>query len=224
MTFLEKSRPFPDTEIKAHHAYSLTISLGARMARLNLRLLKPVISQSTIRLLCWGSLLVSTHLAQGFGQSTNVAAHPYMGWSRFSSQTQSSGFLTQTNIEAQSDALSSSVLEERHGFTYINIDDGWQKGYDSGGRPTPNSSLFSDIASLITHIHQNGQKAGIYWRPGIAQEVVQSNPLIAGSTHSVKDILAAPNAPGNAFAASDPATSLSNLKIDFQYIGSPALH
>ena len=137
-----------------------------------------------------------------------------MGWSSFSSQTQSSGFLNQTNIEAQSDALSSSVLEE-HGFTYINIDDGWQKGYDSNGRPTPNSSLFSDIAGLITHIHQNGQKAGIYWRPGIAREVVQSNPLISGSSHSVKDILAVPNAPGNAFAASDPTSSLSNLKIDF---------
>ena len=186
------------------------------MSRLIFLLLKQIniTRPAAIRLLCWGSLLVSTHLAQSLGQSTSVAAHPYMGWSSFSSQTQSSGFLNQTNIEAQSDALSSSVLEE-HGFTYINIDDGWQKGYDSNGRPTPNSSLFSDMAGLITHIHQNGQKAGIYWRPGIAREVVQSNPLISGSSHSVKDILAVPNAPGNAFAASDPTTSLSNLKIDF---------
>jgi len=158
--------------------------------------------------------MAATHLTHCFGQSTSVAAHPYMGWSSYSSQTQSSGFLTQANIEAQSDALSSSVLEE-HGFTYINIDDGWQMGYDSNGRPKPNSSLFTDMAGLITHIHQNGQKAGIYWRPGVAQEVVQANPLIAGSSHSIKDILAVPNAPGNAFAASDPTTSLSNLKIDF---------
>jgi alpha-galactosidase len=167
-----------------------------------------------MRSLCWGLLLATTALPQALGQSTNVAAHPYMGWSSFSSQTQSSGFLTQTNIEAQSDALSSSVLEE-HGFTYINIDDGWQKGYDSSGRPTPNSALFQDIAGLITHIHQNGQKAGICWRPGVAQEIVQSNPLISGSTHHVKDILAVPNAPGNAYAASDPTTALTNYKIDF---------
>src|SRR5580698_2598502 len=179
------------------------------MSRVSLRLLQQVhiMSGAVIRLFCWVSLLAATNLVQGFGQSSNVGTHPYMGWSSFSSQTQSSGFLNQANIEAQSDALSSSVLEE-HGFTYINIDDGWQKGYDSNGRPTPNSSLFSDMAALITHIHQNGQKAGIYWRPGIAREVVQSNPLISGSSHSVKDILAVPNAPGNAFAASEPTTSL----------------
>ena len=186
------------------------------MSRLSFRFLKQVrvLSWSAIRLFCWGSLLATTNLAQGLGQSTNVAAHPYMGWSSFSSQIQSSGFLNQANIEAQSDALNSSVLEE-HGFTYINIDDGWQKGYDSSGRPTPNPSLFPDISGLISHIHQNGQKAGIYWRPGIAREVVLSNPLISGSTRYVKDILVVPNAPGNAFAASDSTTTLSNFGIDF---------
>ena len=167
------------------------------MSTNSFRLLKQVHLQSrpAIRLLCWASLLATTNLSLGFGQSTNVAAHPYLGWSSFSSQTQSSGFLNQANIEAQSDALRSSVLQE-HGFTYINIDDGWQQGYDSSGRPTPNSALFSDISGLISHIHQNGQKAGIYWRPGLAREVVLSNPPISGGTGYVKDILAVPNAPG----------------------------
>ena len=173
-----------------------------------------VVRRSAVRLFSWLLLLATTNLPLAFGQSTNVAEHPYLGWSSFSSQAQSSNFLNQTNIEAQSDALTSSVLEE-HGFTYINIDDGWQKGYDSSGRPTPNPALFTDIAGLITHIHQNGQKAGIYWRPGIAQEVLQSNPLISGSTRYVKDILAVPQAPGNVFAASDATTALSNYKIDF---------
>ncbi len=158
--------------------------------------------------------MATTNLTLGFAQSTTVAEHPYMGWSSFSSQTQSSSFLNQTNIEAQSDALSSSILQE-HGFTYINIDDGWQKGYDSSGRPTPDPTLFPDISGLISHIHQNGQKAGIYWRTGIAREVVQANPLISGSTRYVQNILAVPNAPGNAFAASDSTASLSNFKIDF---------
>jgi hypothetical protein len=182
--------------------------LGKQLRLLNL---------SAIKLLCCGLLLLIT--ARGFGQSSNVAERPYMGWSSFSSQTQSSSFLNQANITAQSDALNSSVLQE-HGFTYINIDEGWHKGYDANGRPNPNSSLFSDISALITHIHQNGQKAGIYWRPGIAREVVLSNPLILGSTHYVKDILAVPNAPGNAFAASDSSASLSNFKIDFSAPGA----
>ncbi|WP_176441569.1 alpha-galactosidase [Granulicella rosea] len=154
-----------------------------------------------------------------WGQSSSVAAHPYLGWSSSSSQSQSSGFLTQANLQAQSDALNTSALED-HGFTYINIDDGWQSGYDSNGRPTPNAALFTDIAGLITHIHQNGQKAGIYWRPGVASEVVQSNPLIAGSTHHINDILASPKAAGNAFAASDETSSLSNYKIDFTHAGA----
>jgi hypothetical protein len=186
------------------------------MSKLNFRTLKQghVQIQSASRLFCWGLLLATLHLAQGVAQSTGVAQLPYLGWSSFSSQTLSSGFLNQANIEAQSDALSSSVLKE-HGFTYINIDDGWQQGYDSNGRPTANSSLFPDISALIAHIHQNGQKAGISWRPGIAREVVLSDPLISGSTQYVKDALAVPNAPGNAYAATDALTSLSNYKIDF---------
>ncbi|MBB5062327.1 hypothetical protein [Granulicella mallensis] len=84
-----------------------------------------VANRFRIKLFCWASLLVTTALPQALGQSTNVAAFPYLGWSSFSLQTQSSGFLSQTNIEAQSDALRSSVLQE-HGFTYINIVDGFQ--------------------------------------------------------------------------------------------------
>ena len=199
-----------------HHSCTAEVLLGGRMSKVSFLSGRPVrvVSQPAVRLFCWVTLLATTNFFQGFGQSTSVAAHPYLGWSSFSSQTQSSGFLTQADIEAQSDALDSSVLEE-HGFTYINIDDGWQKGYDSSGRPTPNPALFTDIAGLISHIHQNGQKAGIYWRPGIAREVLQSYPLISGSTQYVKNILAVPNAPGNTFAASDATSALSNYKIDF---------
>ena len=157
VTFVQAPRPFLVPKIKSASRLHSRASLGASMSTNSFRRLKQVRvqSRSAIRLFCWASLLAITNLPLGFGQSTNVAAHPYLGWSSFSSQTQSSGFLNQTNIEAQSDALNSSVLQE-HGFTYINIDDGWQKGYDTSGRTTPNASLFPDISSLINHIHQNG--------------------------------------------------------------------
>jgi alpha-galactosidase len=77
----------------------------------------------------------------GRAQSTGVAERPYLGWSSFSQQTISNNFLTQTNIQAQSDALLSSGLQS-HGFTYINIDSGWQGSFDSNGRPTPNTGSF----------------------------------------------------------------------------------
>src|SRR5580698_1655772 len=110
-------------------------------------------------------ILLGTSIA-GHAQSAGVAERPYLGWSSFSQQTISNNFLTQANIQAQSDALLSSGLQS-HGFTYINIDSGWQEGFDSNGRPTPNPGAFPDMAALITHIHSNGQKAGIYWTPGI---------------------------------------------------------
>jgi alpha-galactosidase len=152
-------------------------------------------------------------------QSSGVADRPYLGWSSFSEQTVSSNFLTQTNIQAQSDALLSSGLQQ-HGFTYINIDAGWQASFDSNGRPLPNASLFPDIAGLISHIHSNGQKAGIYWKPGVDRQAVLSNSQILGTTYHIRDILAVPNSAGDAFAASDPISSLSNFKIDFSKQGA----
>jgi alpha-galactosidase len=152
-------------------------------------------------------------------QSSLVADRPYLGWSSFSEQTVSSSFLTQDNIEAQSDALLSSGLQQ-HGFTYINIDAGWQKGFDANGRPTPDASLFSNLTALISHIHSNGQKAGIYWRPGADRQVAIANPQILETNYRIKDILATPNSAGNAFAASDPIRSLSNFKIDYSKQGA----
>ena len=78
--------------------------------------------------------------------------------------------------------------------------------------PFPNASLFPDIAGLISHIHSNGQKAGIYWKPGVDRQAVLSNSQILGTTYHMRDILAVPNSAGDAFAASDPIRSLSELQ------------
>src|ERR1700751_1855296 len=101
-------------------------------------------------------------------QVNGSAYKPYLGWSTFSEQTINGNFLTQANIQAQSDALKASGLEE-HGFRYINIDSGWQGSFDANGRPIPNTSTFPGITALVRRIHQNGQKAGIYWIPGVEQ-------------------------------------------------------
>src|SRR3984885_7243242 len=152
-------------------------------------------------------------------QSSVVAERPYLGWSSFSEQTVSSNFLTQDNVEAQSDALLSSGLQQ-HGFTYINIDAGWQNGFDANGRPTADASLFRNMTALISHIHSNGQKAGIYWKPGVDRQVVIANPQILETNFHIRDILATPNSAGNAFAAADPISSLSNFKIDYSKQGA----
>src|SRR6202007_3198711 len=105
-------------------------------------------------------LLFSHSPAQA--QVNGVGQKPYLGWSTFSEQTINGSFLTQANIQAQSDPLKASRLEE-NGLRYINIGSGWQGSFDANGRPTPNLTTFPNLKALVDHIHANGQKAGIYW-------------------------------------------------------------
>lgn len=151
------------------------------------------------------------------GQVNGVGQRPYLGWSTFSEQTINSSFLTQANIQMESDALRASGLQ-RHGFDYINIDSGWQGSFDAYGRPIPNSTTFPDIAALVAHIHQNGQKAGIYWIPGVEYPAVAANSPILGTPYHIQDILVVPYTAGNAFGA--PGTSPYHYKIDFSKPGA----
>jgi len=150
-------------------------------------------------------------------QVNNVGQRPYLGWSTFSQQTIDGSFLTQANITAQSDALAASGIQA-HGFRYINIDSGWQGSFDGNGRPIPNTTTFPDIKGLIDHIHQHGQKAGIYWIPGIEQPAVDGNYPILGTSYHTQDIVVMPLAQGNAFAGALP--NPYHDKIDFTKPGA----
>lgn len=150
-------------------------------------------------------------------QVNGVAQKPYLGWSSFSQQTIEPDFLTQANMIRQSDALKSSGLQD-HGYTYINLDSGWQGSFDANGRPTPNLSIFPEIKAMIDHIHANGQKAGIYWIPGVEEPAVQANSPILGTPYHIQDILAVPHRAGNAFGG--PGTSPYHYKIDFSRPGA----
>ncbi len=150
-------------------------------------------------------------------QGHNVGQRPYFGWSTYSEQTINSSFLTQANVAAQSDALASSGLQT-HGFEYINIDSGWHGGFDSYGRPIPDPTTFPNIQALITQIHQNGQKAGIYWIPGVEYPAVAANSPILGTPYHIQDILVVPYTAGNAFGSS--GTSPYQYKIDYTKPGA----
>jgi alpha-galactosidase len=163
-----------------------------------------------------GLLLISDH-APACAQVNGAGQKTYLGWSTFSEQTINGSFLTQANIQTQSDALKASGLEE-HGFQYINIDSGWQGSFDANGRPIPNLTTFPDIRALVDHIHANGQKAGIYWIPGIEQPAVDGNYPILGTSYHTQDIVVMPLAKGNAFAGSPP--NPYHDKIDFTKPGA----
>jgi hypothetical protein len=163
------------------------------------------------------SLLFISFAAPADAQVNGAGQKPYLGWSTFSEQTINGSFLTQANIQTQSDALKASRLEE-HGFRYINIDSGWQGSFDANGRPIPNLATFPDIKALVDHIHANGQKVGIYWIPGIEQPAVDGNYPILGTTYHTQDIVVMPLAKGNAFAG--PPPNPYHDKIDFTKPGA----
>jgi hypothetical protein len=91
-----------------------------------------------------------------------VALTPPMGWNSWNVFGLR---VTDKDIRNAADVIVSSGLIN-HGWTYINIDDGWE----SAGR-LPNGEIaandkFPDMVALSDYIHSKGLKFGIYSSPG----------------------------------------------------------
>ena len=102
-----------------------------------------------------------------------LALTPPMGWS--------SWYMAHTNvsdalIRAQADALISTGLAD-HGYSYVNIDDGWNINANSkdaaiNGRTRDeegnlrSNARFPDMKGLTDYLHGKGLKGGIYISPG----------------------------------------------------------
>ena len=90
-----------------------------------------------------------------------IALTPAMGWSSWNCFAE---FVTQDKILRMAKAMVSSGLSQ-HGWTYINVDDGWQ-----GDRTGPNLAMvgnkqFPDVPGMVKEIHQLGLKSGLYSTP-----------------------------------------------------------
>jgi alpha-galactosidase len=90
-----------------------------------------------------------------------LALTPPMGWNNYNAFRFR---IDDKVIRGQADAMVSSGLIE-HGWSYINIDDGWEGVRDSNGILQGNKK-FPDMAALGTYIHSRGLKFGIYSSPG----------------------------------------------------------
>jgi len=109
------------------------------------------------------------------------STQPYMGWSSYSMQVYEGGqWITADQIMAQSDAMHDKLQD--FGYEYINIDAGWNGGQDEYGRPIPSTTLFPDgLDAVIDHVHDNGQKVGLYLIPGMSLETAQKALPIYGA-------------------------------------------
>lgn len=124
----------------------------------------------------------------------DLAAAPYMGWSSYSMQVYSGDgrWITADQLIAQSDAMNEKL--QSAGYEYINIDAGWNDGFDANGRPTPSDTLYPNgFQAVIDHVHDNDQKIGIYMIPGISPQVYNAGlPILGAPGCTTHDIVRQP--------------------------------
>jgi alpha-galactosidase len=90
-----------------------------------------------------------------------LARTPPMGWNSWNAWG--------PTVDAQKVRDAAEWLERSglaaHGFQYLVIDDGWEKGRDAQGEILPNEK-FPDMRALADALHARGLKLGIYSSPG----------------------------------------------------------
>ncbi|MGC4087804.1 MAG: glycoside hydrolase family 27 protein [Polyangiaceae bacterium] len=84
---------------------------------------------------------------------------PPMGWN---SWNRFGGNVSEALIKETADALVASGMRDA-GYTYVNIDDTWQKSRDACGNIVPDAARFpSGIKALADYVHARGLKLGLY--------------------------------------------------------------
>ncbi len=94
----------------------------------------------------------------------DIALTPPMGWNSWNCW---GGGINQEKVLHSAHAMVKAGLDQ-HGWTYVNIDDGWQGA--RGGELNaiqPNPKAFPDIKGMVDEIHGMGLKAGIYSTPWV---------------------------------------------------------
>ena len=136
------------------------------------------------------------------GAENGLGARPYLGWTSWSlTATKAPGYggngwLTAEHVKEQATAMARTLGP--HGYTYVNVDAGWRGGWDEFGRPTPHAQTFPrGMRDLGDHIHGLGQKFGIYFVPGVDDDLLGQNPPILGTTQHIRDIVFEPKQRAN---------------------------
>lgn len=92
----------------------------------------------------------------------NVALTPPMGWNSWNVFGLR---VTDKDIRNAADVMVSSGLIN-HGWSYINIDDGWESAERLPNGEIAANDKFPDMVALSDYIHSKGLKFGIYSSPG----------------------------------------------------------
>ena len=93
----------------------------------------------------------------------NIALTPPMGWNSWNCWARD---VTQEQVLSSARAMVSSGLVN-HGWTYINIDDGWQGKRGGKYNAIQPNTKFPDMKALTREVHDMGLKLGIYSVPWV---------------------------------------------------------
>lgn len=151
------------------------------------------------------------------GHADKLGDKPYLGWSSWSLQATKypgyggQGWLTAQHVKEQSDAMAAKL--QSHGYKYVNMDSGWRGGWDEFGLPTAHKERFPDgIKDVADYVHAKGQKFGIYYVPGIDDDLLALNPPIKNTLYHIRDIVFTPRRLANGWGGGNA--------IDFSKPGS----
>jgi len=89
-----------------------------------------------------------------------IGLTPALGWNSWNCWGLS---VSDEKVKASAAAMVAKLAD--HGWSYINIDDGWEDKRDDKGEILPNNK-FPDMKGLCDHVHGLGLKIGIYSSPG----------------------------------------------------------
>lgn len=90
-----------------------------------------------------------------------IALTPPMGWNSWNCW---GGLVNQDKVVRAAQALAANGLRD-HGWSYVNIDDGWQGKRGGPFNAIQGNSSFPAMQALVDQIHEIGLKAGIYSTP-----------------------------------------------------------
>jgi alpha-galactosidase len=91
-----------------------------------------------------------------------LALTPPMGWNSWNCWGLS---VSDAKVKSSVDALIDKGLMN-HGWTYINIDDGWEAAKRSASGEIISNEKFPDMKAFTKYLHDRGLKSGIYSSPG----------------------------------------------------------
>jgi hypothetical protein len=91
-----------------------------------------------------------------------IGLTPAMGWNSWNAWGLS---VNEQKVDAAADAMVRKGLVN-HGWTYINIDDGWERPERAADGEVATNEKFPDMKRLADYVHSQGLKIGIYSSPG----------------------------------------------------------